>query len=208
MPFAIRRDARNAGRRFCGDRRGAAAIEFALIAPLLLCMYFMTMEISEAVDTSKRVNRAGAMVADLVTQTNGTSKAEVLAIMNIGKAILQPYARSEPGFTVTAVTISNDAKPKATVSWSRQLLKSDGSYKKGPSEPKDDIVIPEQLLVKDSFLIRVESELDYEPIILWSDANKAKVGMGASRSVYKMKETFYLRPRTSPTVPCPDCTTD
>ncbi|MBE0692234.1 MAG: pilus assembly protein, partial [Aquamicrobium sp.] len=50
------------------DRRGVAAIEFAFIAPLLLMLYFVTMEVAQGIETNKKVSRVGSMVADLVTQ--------------------------------------------------------------------------------------------------------------------------------------------
>ena len=63
------------------DRRGVAALEFALIVPLLLSMYFVTMEVSQAIETNKKVGRVGSMVADLVTQQQTITKAELDAIM-------------------------------------------------------------------------------------------------------------------------------
>ena len=41
-----------------GDRRGVAALEFALIAPLLLSMYFVTMEVAQAIESNKKVGRS------------------------------------------------------------------------------------------------------------------------------------------------------
>ncbi|TIO04469.1 MAG: pilus assembly protein, partial [Mesorhizobium sp.] len=70
--------------RFCLDRRGVAAIEFAFIVPVLLIMYFITMEASQAIETSKKVSRIGSMVADLVTQQTSVTKADLDAIMKIG----------------------------------------------------------------------------------------------------------------------------
>ncbi|RVB65100.1 pilus assembly protein, partial [Mesorhizobium sp. M7A.F.Ca.CA.002.04.1.1] len=68
---------------FWSDRRGIAAVEFALIMPILLIMYFLTMEASQAIETSKKVSRIGSMVADLVTQQTSVLKADVDAIMQI-----------------------------------------------------------------------------------------------------------------------------
>src|SRR5262245_19164857 len=76
------------------DRRGVAAVEFAYIAPILLILYFVTMEMAQAVDSNKRVARSASMVADLVTQQQDTSKAELDAIMTIGESIIQPYNRT------------------------------------------------------------------------------------------------------------------
>ncbi|TIV67834.1 MAG: pilus assembly protein, partial [Mesorhizobium sp.] len=76
--------------RFCRDRRGVAAIEFAFIVPVLLIMYFITMEASQAIETSKKVSRIGSMVADLVTQQPSVKTADLDAIMKIGTSTLQP----------------------------------------------------------------------------------------------------------------------
>jgi Flp pilus assembly protein TadG len=39
--------------RLIPDRRGVAAVEFALVAPLLLCMYFVTMEVAQGIEANK-----------------------------------------------------------------------------------------------------------------------------------------------------------
>ena len=109
-------------RRLIGDRRGVAAIEFAFIVPLLLSMYFVTMEVSQAIETNKKVSRVGSMVADLVTQQQTITKAELDAIMAIGESLLQPYNRSKPTITITAIEITDEATPKVKVVWSRKLV--------------------------------------------------------------------------------------
>ena len=108
--------------RAAADRRGVAAIEFALVAPLLLCMYFVTMEVSQAIETNKKVSRVGSMVADLVTQQQTTTKAELDAIMEIGQSLLTPYYRSKPTIIITAIEITDEATPKVKVFWSRKLV--------------------------------------------------------------------------------------
>ena len=92
--------------RLFSDSRGVAAVEFAFVAPLLLMTYLASMEIALAVETSKKVGRAGSMVADLIAQQPTINKEEIEAIMAIGESILQPYNRSEPAIVVTAIAIS------------------------------------------------------------------------------------------------------
>ncbi|WP_342214186.1 TadE/TadG family type IV pilus assembly protein [Aminobacter anthyllidis] len=67
---------RSCTRALIGDKRGVAAIEFAIIAPLLLSLYFVTMEVSQGIETNKKVSRVGSMVADLVTQQQTIKKAK------------------------------------------------------------------------------------------------------------------------------------
>src|SRR5262245_29169649 len=107
--------------RLVRDRRGVAAVEFALIVPLLLSMYFVTSEVSEALATRKKVSRVGSMVADLVAQQQDIGKAEIDAIMAIGGVLLQPYNRSNPTITITAIEITDETTPKVLVAWSRKL---------------------------------------------------------------------------------------
>jgi len=108
--------------RFCRDRSGIAAIEFAFIVPVLLIMYFITMEASQAIETSKKVSRIGSMVADLVTQQQSVLSTDLDAIMAIGNSTLQPYNRSTPKIIITAIQISTDPTPKVQVVWSRKLV--------------------------------------------------------------------------------------
>ena len=190
--------------RFCRDRRGVAAIEFAFIVPVLLIMYFITMEASQAIETSKKVSRIGSMVADLVTQQPTVVKANLDAIMKIGTSTLQPYRRSSPKIIITAIQMSDDAAPTATVAWSRKLV---GSTYSADAKAGDPTTVPPTLNIRNTFLIRVESDLGYVPVIAWSkDNEKAKsFGLLSTFSDINMSETYYLRPRRSPTIPCSDC---
>lgn len=185
-----------------GDRRGVAALEFALVVPLLLCMYFVTMEVAQAIETNKKVSRVGSMVADLITQQQTITKSEVEAVMAIGEATLQPYNRSKPKISVTAIQITDETTPKVKVVWSRKLV--NGAF--SVDAAKDSITtVPTALKIKGSFLIRVTSSLGYKPVITWAAEDKPALGLMAAFDGISMAETYYLRPRMSSTVPCADC---
>ena len=188
--------------RAAADRRGVAAIEFALVVPLLLCMYFVTMEVSLAIETNKKVSRVASMVADLVTQQQTTTKAELDAIMTIGQSLLTPYYRSKPTIIITAIEITDETTPKVQVYWSRKLVDDVASA----DQAKGAITtVPATLTTRGSFLIRVESDLAYKPVITWAAASKQTLGLTAAFDGISMKETYSLRPRTSATVECTDC---
>jgi Flp pilus assembly protein TadG len=188
--------------RFAADRRGVAAIEFAFVAPLLLSMYFVTMEVSQGIETDKKVGRIASMVADLVTQQQITTKAEVDAIMTIGQSLLQPYNRSAPTIVVTAIEITDETTPKVKVFWSRKLV--DGAASADLAKGTINTV-PAALNTPGSFLVRVESFLDYKPVITWAAGDKKALGLTAAFDGISMKQTYYLRPRMSSQVTCSDC---
>ena len=188
--------------RLGADRRGVAALEFALIAPLLLSMYFLTMEVGQGIEANKKIGRAASMVADLVTQQPQTSKADLEAILNIGSAILQPYNRSKPTITITAIEVTNETTPKVKVVWSRKL--SNGTFSAGAAAGTTT-TIPAALTIKDSFLVRVEGSLTYYPVITWAAGDKGTLGLTGAFDSLNMKETYYLRPRMSKSISCSDC---
>ena len=55
--------------RFRTEIRGVAALEFAIIAPILILMLVGTLEISLAIAVNRKVSRISSTVADLITQS-------------------------------------------------------------------------------------------------------------------------------------------
>ena len=193
---------RTALTRLRSDRRGVAAVEFAFIAPVLLSLYFVTMEVSQAIEVNKKVGRVGSMVADLLTQQQATTKSEVEAVLKIGESILQPYNRSKSKITVTAIQITDENTPKVQVAWSRKL--ENGTV--GAGAAKNSITtVPATLKIRNTFLIRVESDLAYKPVITWTAGQKQALGLAAAFDGISMSEDYYLRPRISTTIACSDC---
>ena len=188
--------------RFCTDRRGVAAIEFAFLAPVLLAMYFVTMEVSQGIETSKKVSRISSMVADLVTQQSSVDDTALQAIMNIGASTLQPYNRSVPKIIITEISISNETTPTATVVWSRKI---DGGVFAIGEAAKNTTTVPDSLKIPGTSLIRVETDLIYKPMITWAADRKQAMGLSAAFDSISMSETYYLRARMSPSIDCSDC---
>lgn len=188
--------------RFCVDRRGIAAVEFALIVPILLIMYFVTMEASQAIETSRKVSRISSMVGDLVTQQPTIVTADLKAIMAIGKSTLQPYNRSKPDIIITAIQVTTDTPPRVLVVWSRKLVGDQYSVDAVKDTPA---TIPATLRTAGAFFIRVQTSLTYEPMITGAPGGQTQLGLTSAFAGMKMGGTYYLRPRRSTTIPCSDC---
>jgi len=195
--------ARQTLHRILRDRRGVAAIEFAIIAPILLSLYFVTMEVSQGIEVNKKVGRAGSMIADLVTQQQKVKKAEVEAILKIGEAILQPYNRTRPTIIITAVQMTDTNAPEANMVWSARL--ANGSFSASTPAAATPVDVPARLKIRNTFLIKVESQLGYAPVITWTAGQKQALGLLAAFDGIPMNEVYYLRPRMSQTITCSDC---
>ncbi|HMQ57009.1 MAG TPA: pilus assembly protein [Rhizobiaceae bacterium] len=197
--------ARKLARRFAGETSAVAAIEFAFIAPILIAMYMGTIEIANAIDTNKRVGRVSALIADLITQKQNIDKDEIEAITKIGSKTLYPYFASAPSFEIVHFEVTDEASPKAKVVWSVGT----GDFDAMPYS-QDDLLtdVPAELMVRDSFLVRVTTDLEYRVLVTWVTDVKTDTTTGKNYGFIEMGETYYYRPRlNNKEIKCDDCPT-
>jgi Flp pilus assembly protein TadG len=92
-------------RRFRRDGRGVAAIEFALILPILVLLTLGCFEVPRYVLLWQRIERASSGVSDLVAQADEPMTANQMSdIMSAAKIMMQPYAIFNAGnIVVTSV---------------------------------------------------------------------------------------------------------
>ncbi len=106
--------------RLLADRRGIAAVEFALLLPVMVTLYFGSVEVSQAIAVQRMVTLAASTVANLVTQYPSISVSQTMPdILNAAAAVLTPYPVSSAMMRVSLITIDNNGR--ATVAWSQAL---------------------------------------------------------------------------------------
>ncbi len=171
--------------RLAGDRRGVSAIEFALLAPVMIAFYFAVAEFCQAYMAQKRTGHAASMVADLVSQTNVVTTAELDDIFGIGDLVMAPFNPSSLTQRVSSVT--RDANGVARVGWSR----GEGI---GALAPGSVVAVPAGLIANGESLVMSETGYDYD-----SPVDYVLEGLTHFDSV------FYLRPRQVQTVGCSNC---
>ena len=84
--------------RIIRDERGVAAVEFALLAPILLALLLASLEFPRALGVSQNVTRAARTIADLASRGSQDSLDDTYLAAN---AVAQPY-----DFTPASVTVS------------------------------------------------------------------------------------------------------
>ncbi len=88
------------------------------------------------------------------------------------------------------------------MAWSRKV--EDATYA-ADEKSGDETTVPASLMIPNSFLVRVVSNLQYQPVITWTAKDKGALGLTAAFSSLSMGETYYLRPRMSTTIDCSTC---
>jgi Flp pilus assembly protein TadG len=180
------RRARHFARRLVGDRRGVAAIEFAMIVPIMLVLFFGTVELSSGVAADRKVSLVARTLSDLTSRSISVSDSDLTNFFAAGGAIMTPYV--PPMYNVTKGTITelwiDPSTGNARVQWSQ------GSVPRGQ---KTLVTVPADLIVKDStgnivpnqYLIFSEVSYLYTPA----------VGYVMAKAGVTLTDVSYTRPR-------------
>lgn len=80
---------------FFPDRRGVSAVEFALIAPVLLVLVMGVAELGRYGMFRLKLSNASFMIADLTARAEFASKREIEDIMAMAKVSMKPFNASD-----------------------------------------------------------------------------------------------------------------
>jgi Flp pilus assembly protein TadG len=170
------------------DYRGVAAIEFAMIVPIMLVLFFGTVEFSSGVAVDRKVTLIARTLSDVTSQSISVADADLANFFNSGCAIMYPYAGPPPCTTTNnpmkAVISELYVDPttlKARVQWSK-------GYQGGVALTLDTIVtaVPPGLLVGDTYLIYSQVKYTYKPAVAYGMMPQAGI---------TLTDVAYTRPR-------------
>jgi Flp pilus assembly protein TadG len=105
-------------RRFIRNSRAAAAVEFAFILPLLVLLYFGTVEAASLYTVDRRVATVASTMADLVSRQQSCITTDTLnSYFAAATGIMQPYATTTLKQVVTFMSVGSTGT--VTLKWSR-----------------------------------------------------------------------------------------
>jgi Flp pilus assembly protein TadG len=145
--------------RFARDRRGVSAVEFALVAPLLITLYLGCVEISDGVSADRKVSLTAAALANLSAQVTTIPSGEMTNILDASSAIIAPYSANNLVITVSCLNINNNKS--ATVKWSATR----NGTARAVGSPYTFDASAQALDVANSQLILAEVTYAYTPIV-------------------------------------------
>ena len=167
--------ARLSAHEFVADGRGFAAIEFALIVPLMLVMFFGTVEFSSAIAIDRKVTLMARTLSDLTSQSTTVADADMTNFFAASTAIIAPYDATPVSATITELYV--DSTQTAHVQWSK------GSAARAQ---RSTVSIPTTLAVANTYLIFSEVSYIYTP----------SVGH-VLKNLITLSDVAYTRPRQS-----------
>ncbi len=163
-------------RKLGSDRRGVSAVEFAMLAPVMIFFYFGLAEFCQGYMAQKRASHSAAMVADLIAQQEQITTGEIDDIFEVGELIMAPFTADGMSLRVSSARRIDDSTVR--IDWSRgsgMTARTTGST----------ITVPAGLIAIGESVVMSESLYDYD-----SPVDYMMPG------ITTFSHTFYLRPRT------------
>lgn len=161
--------------RMMRDCTGLAAVEFALIVPLLLLFYLGSVEATNMLTANRRVTAAAYTAADLAAQAASISNADMADIFSATSTIISPFPTGPLSVRITSVVANASNSPR--VAW------SDG-FQTTPRAVGSVVTLPAGLVTPGTSVIMTEVVYGYGSPV-----------SSVVTDTVTFTETAYLKPR-------------
>lgn len=173
------------------DHSAIAATEFAVILPLMLVMFFGTVEVSSAIAVDRKVTLVARTLSDLTSQSEVVADGDLRNFFSASYGILTPYSAIPIQSTITQIYVNKSNVAK--VQWSKSATvsvvanKPTATLTTSPRTQGQVITLPAALATADTYLIMSESSYLYTP----------SVGYVLGQAGVTLADKSYTRPRQS-----------
>jgi Flp pilus assembly protein TadG len=160
------------------EKRGVAAVEFALIAPVIVLLFFGLIELCQGMNAKQRVEYVASTTSDLVAQSTNMTPTAVNNVFGAAGAILFPYPAGSNVTIVISSLVENGTTPNsAKVVWSKT--------KNGTARPVDStLTIPAGVITPGGSVIYAEVSYSFTSLTHYVIGNSVT-----------MTSKFFSRPR-------------
>lgn len=169
--------------RFAAERAGVAAVEFALVVPIMLVVYLGTTEASALITMDRKVQSVAGALGDLVARENATiSGATLQDYFQASSGIMSPYMPTGLKQIVTSVQVMADGT--TSVAWSRPYTTGDADVVATGHEVGKPYALPADMtdIAKGSYVIVSEASYSYKPLF----------GLVFDQAIDLYRESFYM----------------
>jgi len=188
-------------RDFVRDRSAIAAVEFAFIVPLMLVVFFATVEFSSGLASARKVTLTASALTDLTSEMQAAGQIAPIAdtdfqgMFTSGISIMNPYLQGGTSSVTAQISeIYVDPSKNATIQWSRAATlapsATQASFVTSTHNVGDPIVLPSALQVANTYVILSEVSYTYLPMTGYIST----VGLMAKTGV-NLSDVAYSRPR-------------
>jgi Flp pilus assembly protein TadG len=103
-------------RRFAAGQSGLAAVEFALLLPMMLAIWIGMVVVTDALNADRKVTVLTRTLSDLATQFTVISQPDLDTVFNATASVMWPKPADKLGMRLTSIDV--DGASVAWVDWS------------------------------------------------------------------------------------------
>jgi Flp pilus assembly protein TadG len=184
--------------RFRKSQDGAAAVEFALLLPVMITMFFGMVETTLALVCRADISQMAATSADLISQVNTANSGDISNVYAAAGTILYPYytggATGKPTIRITSVVYdSSSATPTTSgkVAWTCTQTGT-GTLTPASRSVNSTVTFSQPLMITSGSVLMAEVAYNYA-----SPTTQTIVGS------INMSNNFYTKPRRVAQIPSP-----
>ncbi len=166
-------------RKLKSNEDGVAAIEFALIAPIMIMMYFGLAEVAYAISFDRKISHSTNVAGDLATQVSQITADDMTEIMTATLKVLSVDNVSDIKLEIASYDLDQNGNPRLV----GKALMNDGPQQFKHFDPAS---LDSRILNENSGVVVARIAYDFEPI-------KVKY----FKSNFTLRENFLLKPRKS-----------
>ncbi|HRJ69321.1 MAG TPA: pilus assembly protein [Beijerinckiaceae bacterium] len=145
-------------------RDGIAAVEFALVLPIMVAMYFGLVELTAGFGHDARAARLAQALSDMVTQSTAINHTDMNTIFMSATTVLQPYQATGVAMRVTSYVI--DRNGNAFVDWSDvRNISPKTPFGPRPRCFNANAILPAWLRLPQTSVVYSEVAFVYQPVI-------------------------------------------
>ncbi|MEI9990706.1 MAG: TadE/TadG family type IV pilus assembly protein [Rhizomicrobium sp.] len=171
--------------RFRRAKDGIAAVEFAILAPVMVALFLGSIELCDALDCQQKVTGMASTAADLVAQETQATNGDISNVFAAVNSIVYPYPAAGLKIVITSIAQTTGPNPTTKVAWSC-------AQNTAPRTAGSAITVPTGVISSGGSVILAEVSYPYSSPV--SDYITGTINM---------TETFYARPRRSTTITAP-----
>jgi Flp pilus assembly protein TadG len=187
--------------RLAADKDGTAAVEFALLLPIMITLFFGVVESSMALLCRSDVSLMASTAGDLISQANAASTGDISNIYSAAGTVLYPYydgtsGSAKPTIRITSVIddgsgAANKDHMTGKVAWTCMQTGS-GALSPSTRTVGETVTLPQALMTANGSIVIAEIAYNYA-----SPTTKVIAGP------ITFSNNFYAKPRRVAQIPAP-----
>lgn len=104
-------------RKLWRDNRGVAAIEFALLLPLLVVLLIGSLEVTFKIWSTQKAEKLSVTLADVVAQSQTVTMSDLASLTDTVDRIMDPFPFDEDGVVIISSVYRAQNETEVTVNW-------------------------------------------------------------------------------------------